>query len=182
MCAVATGSGGTSCGAACCGLLCTPGGGASTGKHKGQSIKWCSAPASPCSACATGLGAHCGTTLPEHRRSTPWAAMCARASGAHTPAATTHSHSASTPVMVRRDRCEAGKKSMEGILDTAGKAYENITPMLSMQSVFSAVSIQTGSAHFRSANPLAEIAAARWHGASGWQWRCSAIRGAPPSA
>lgn len=182
MCAVATGSGGTSCGAACCGLLCTPGGGASTGKHKGQSIKWCSAPASPCSACATGLGAHCGTTSPEHRRSTPWAAMCARASGAHTPAATTHSHSASTPVMVRRDRCEAGKKSMEGILDTAGKAHENITPCFpcnpssapppsKLEALISGVQL-----------PFAGIAAARWHGASGWQWRCSAIRGAPPSA
>lgn len=130
MCAVLTGSSGTNCGAVGCGLLCTPGGGASTGRHRGQSIKWCSAAASPCSVCVTGLGAHCGTIAPEHRRSTPWAAVCARASGAHTPAATTHSHSASTPVMVRRERCEAGKNSMAGILDKADKVHSDITPCL----------------------------------------------------
>ena len=46
------------------------------------------------------------------------AVMCARATGAHTPAAITHNHSSSTPVMVLREHVNMGIRGMLCILGT----------------------------------------------------------------
>ena len=63
-----------------------------------------------------GLATHCGVSWPEHTRSTPLATQAARAMGAHTPAATTHSHSTNTEVMALRDKGRVRAANMRIIL------------------------------------------------------------------
>lgn len=99
------------------------GGGASPGKHKGQSMEWCSVAASSCAACPIGLSTHCGAPCPEHSSSKPCAAIWARAIGAHTPAPITHSHNTTAPQMARRVSKLAAGQNMRCIL---GKGHDTL--------------------------------------------------------
>ena len=51
------------------------------------------------------------------------AVMCARATGAHTLAVTTHSHNSNTPAMARRESVVIGSRCMASILGKHARAF-----------------------------------------------------------